>query len=203
MSERDDTSKRKPDKVKETPESYEYRAEDVHAVPYIEERYEIIEGVRYDLSPAPTVAHQKVSAALYLAIHATCHSNGTILYAPIDVYLDEENQFQPDLVMVLHEREPIIKSARIEGAPNLVVEILSPSTSSNDKIRKKRQYEKHGVEEYWIVDPLHFTLDQFVLEQGKFTLVQSYGIAFATVLTSNRFPCLHIEVDKLFQSIRK
>ncbi|WP_127579499.1 Uma2 family endonuclease [Paenibacillus koleovorans] len=192
----------KPGRVKEQMDSYEPVDRTLHN-PFIEGRYEIIEGVRYDLSPAPTVSHQKVIAQLHLAIYATCHTNGTILFAPLDVYLDKDNSFQPDLVMVLHEREHIIKPARIEGAPDLVVEILSPSTSSNDKIRKKRQYEKHKVSEYWIVDPTHFTVDQFVHQGDKLLLSHSYGVDIGDVLTSERFPCVFVELDKLFATVRK
>ncbi|TVY07768.1 Uma2 family endonuclease [Paenibacillus cremeus] len=201
MKERKSEVGAKPERVKEQVESYEY-VDRPAPNPYVEERYEIIEGVRYDLSPAPTILHQKIAAQLYLALHSTCHANGTILFSPIDVYLDEDNCFQPDLVMVLHEREHIITPARIEGAPDLVVEILSPSTSTNDKIRKKRQFEKHGVTEYWIADPTHFTIDQFVLVNGEFVLHESYGAGIGDVLTSERFTCIHIELDKLFGAVK-
>lgn len=191
---------RKPqqaDRVKEEPLPYSETldaGDEFRGMEY--ERYEIIEGVRYDCSPAPIVLHQRISGALHIMLHNSCHAGGTVLYAPIDVYLDEDNQFQPDLVYIVHEREAIIGEKRIEGAPDLVVEILSPSTSQNDKIRKKRQYERHGVQEYWIVDPFHRTIDQFGLEQGKFVLLETYGIA--QTLTSSRYPCVSIPVGQLF-----
>lgn len=183
--------------VKEEPQRYaEAAACEPECMGMDYERYEIIEGVRYDCSPAPTVLHQRISGALHIMLHNSCHAGGTVLYAPIDVYLDEDNQFQPDLVYITHEREFIIGEKRIEGAPDLVVEILSPSTSQNDKIRKKRQYERHGVQEYWIIDPVHRTIDQFALEQGKFVLSEIYGIA--QTLTSTRYPCFLIHVGRLF-----
>ncbi len=164
-----------------------------------EDLYEIVEGIRYDLKPAPTVSHQQISGAFHIMLYQTCHLNGTILYSPIDVYLDEDNQFQPDLVFILHENAAIIKEKRIEGAPDLVVEILSPSTSHNDKIRKKRQYERHGVKEYWIVDPLHRIVDQFIRESDKFILLDTYSISGR--LTSPLFQCIDIDMSRIFPAV--
>jgi Uma2 family endonuclease len=166
--------------------------------PYIEERYEIIEGIRYDLKPAPTVTHQRLLGALHIMMYQTCHTNGVILFSPLDVHLDEDNQFQPDLVFILHQNASIIKEKRIEGAPDLVAEVLSPSTSHNDKIRKKRQYERHEVKEYWLIDPVHRTVDQFILEQQKFVLFETYGITGR--LTSPQFSCIEIDMSQLFVS---
>lgn len=161
-----------------------------------EERFEIVEGIRYDLQPAPVVNHQRVLGTLYLMVHQTCHANGVILFAPLDVFLDEDNQFQPDLVFILHEHAAIITEKRIEGAPDLVAEILSPSTSQNDKIRKKRQYERFGVQEYWVIDPVHRTVDQFILEQGKYVLQETYGVRDR--LTSPLFACIDLNIGRLF-----
>lgn len=159
------------------------------------ERYEIICGNRFDLKPAPAVNHQRIVGAFHISLHLTCHSTGTILFSPIDVYLDEDNQFQPDLVYILHENDHIIKEKRIEGAPDLVLEILSPSTSQNDKIHKKKQYERFGVKEYWIVDPIHRTVDQFIREDGVYVLNETYGIT--DTITSPLFPCISIDLTKI------
>ncbi|HEX7056838.1 MAG TPA: Uma2 family endonuclease [Bacilli bacterium] len=188
------TRKDKPDEMKEQTASCSEPEPEFLGMEY--ERYEIIEGVRYELQPAPTVTHQKVSGAFYISLYQTCHSAGTILYSPIDVYLDEDNQFQPDLVYILHENGEIIKEKRIEGAPDLVLEILSPSTGQNDKIRKKRQYERFGVKEFWIADPTHRTVDQFMLANGKFVLYETYGAA--DLLTSPLFSCISIDLSKVF-----
>lgn len=182
------------DKVREQQQPYED-----YSNPFIEERYEIINNVRFDLKPAPTVKHQHLAGRLYYMIETTCHENGTVLFSPIDVYLDEENQFQPDLVFILNENQDIIKEARIEGAPDLVVEVLSPSTSKNDKIAKKDQYERFGVKEYWIVDPVHLIVDQFILEQGKYHLYKTH--ATEGTLTSPLFSCIEIKLEKLFEPL--
>lgn len=168
--------------------------------PFIEERYEIINGIKYDLKPSPTVNHQILVVHLWQSLYSTCHNNGVILVAPIDVYLDEDNTFQPDLIYIANENERIIKEARIEGAPDLVAEVLSPSTSQNDKIHKKAQYEKFGVKEYWVADPVHFTIDQFILYDGRFQLRATYGDG--DTLTSERFSCVAVDLDEIFNRIR-
>lgn len=165
-----------------------------------EDRYEIIEGIRYDLKPAPTVNHQQISGSIHIMLYQTCHANGTILYSPVDVFLDEENLYQPDLVFILHKNASIIKKHRIEGAPDLVVEILSPSTSHNDKVRKKRQFERHGVKEYWIIDPVHRTIDQFILNNDKFELYETYIVSDR--MTSPIFSCIDIDMTRVFPEIR-
>lgn len=186
--------KKEKERIKEQEQPYIEREPDF---PYMEEeRYEIVEGIRYDLKPAPTVTHQQLLGALYIMIYQTCHPNGIILFSPLDVYLDEDNQFQPDLVFILHQHASIIKEKRIEGAPDLVAEVLSPSTSHNDKIRKKRQYDRHGVKEYWLIDPVHRTVDQFILEQQKYVLFDTYGVTGR--LTSPVFSCIEIDMERLF-----
>jgi Uma2 family endonuclease len=185
------------DRVKEQVPSYPDPESEFMGMEY--PRYELIEGVRYECSPAPTVLHQKISGSFYIQLYQTCHSNGTFLYSPVDVYLDADNQFQPDLVYIVHERDFIIKEKRIEGAPDLVLEILSPSSSQNDKIRKKRQYARFGVKEYWIVDPYHRAVDQFVLADDKYDLLETYSAEER--LTSPLFPCISIDLGKVFEPI--
>lgn len=164
------------------------------------DRFEIIDYVRYELKPAPSINHQELAGNLYFYLKKSCSVDGIVLISPIDVYLDEGNTFQPDLVFIKSDNMAIIKDDRIEGAPNLVIEILSPSTSANDKIRKKIQYERFGVEEYWIVDPVHRTVDQFQLQSGHFILHATYGDQMT--LTSELFPCIHLTMDELFKSFR-
>lgn len=164
-----------------------------------QERYEIIEGIRYELYPAPTVTHQKIAAFLHRILASSCERDGIILFAPLDVFLDEKNSFQPDLVYISYGHEHIIKEARIEGAPDLVVEILSPSTGKNDKVRKKRQYERFGVREYWIVDPVHETIDQFVLKDEQLMLLCTYSND--DTVTSELFTCISVPVDELFKPL--
>nr|WP_275983498.1 Uma2 family endonuclease [Paenibacillus hamazuiensis] len=165
------------------------------------DRYEIIDGVRYDLKPSPLVDHQVLIGGLYTALHRTCQPNGIILFAPMDVYLDDNNIIQPDVIFILNKNAGIITRKRIEGAPDLLVEILSPSTANRDKIRKKALYERFGLKEYWIADPVHHTIDRFVLEQDKLQLRGVYGEG--DTLTSELFACVSIDMTALFAPLAR
>ncbi len=169
-------------------------------LPLIEERYEIIDGIRYDFQASPTLEHQLVVTQLCNELHSTCQSTGTLIVAPMDVHLDENNIVQPDLIYVANENRSILRT-RIEGVPDLLVEILSKSTGTHDKVRKKALYERFGVREYWIVDIYHRTIDQFALQDGKYVLEQTYGSA--GILLSARFPCVTVQLGKLFQILGK
>lgn len=92
----------------------------------------------------------------------------------IDVYLDEENNVIPDLMITCNR--DIIKSNGVYGAPDLIVEILSPSTATNDKGYKKSLYEKFGVIEYWIIDIPSKSIDVYLLKDGKYILDYVYSI---------------------------
>ena len=120
-----------------------------------DERYELIDG-ELILIPSPNQAHQASSIALGSAMHIFSKANGLgiVLLAPFDVLLSDTDVVQPDILFVSKEREEIITYANIRGAPDLVVEILSPSSVSRDWGAKMALYAEHGVEEYWIVDPM-------------------------------------------------
>lgn len=123
-----------------------------------EGRWELIDGVAYEMTPAPNVEHQRISMGLAVALHRVLQEpkakgggdNCEALTAPLDVFLPS-GVVQPDLVVVC---DPTKLSPRgVEGAPDLVVEILSPATASKDLTRKRWAYEAAGVPEYLIVDP--------------------------------------------------
>lgn len=176
--------------VKEQTETYE-----------LFERYEIIHGIRYDFQPSASFVHQLLVTELNHALHTTCRSNGIVVVAPMDVHFDEQNTVQPDVVFILNENLHIVKKQRIEGTPDLLVEILSPGTGKHDRIRKKALYEAFGVNEYWIVDPVHCTIEQFVLEGGCFALRAVYGEGDA--MSSDTLSCVSIDVDRLFQTAKR
>jgi Uma2 family endonuclease len=136
-----------------------------------EGRWELIGGVAYDMTPAPSLEHQRVSTALVVAIGvALKEARGgcgecEVFAAPVDVFLGQD-VFQPDLVVVC---DPARKSARgIEGPPDLVVEILSPSTAVKDITRKRWAYEAAGVPEYLLVDPGDRVGMLLSLEKGRY-----------------------------------
>lgn len=135
--------------------------------------YQLIGGEMV-MTPSPTPYHQLVSAKLQLQMAGFVFEKrlGIVLVAPVDVYLAETETYQPDLIFIPEERLAIVEETRINGAPDLVVEILSPSTGYYDLRSKYKVYEKSGVREYWIVDPHNKSVQVFCLREGKYALDQ-------------------------------
>ncbi len=133
-----------------------------------EERWEIINGEAYDMTPAPGTKHQRLVWNLvrkisnHLEGHKTCQG----FSAPTDVILDEHNVVQPD-VFVVCDRSKVREKA-VKGAPDLVVEVTSPTTELKDKREKKNLYERFGVPEYILVFPEREYIEHYVLEEGKY-----------------------------------
>src|ERR1700756_2966294 len=129
-------------------------------------RYQLIEGDLY-MAPAPNRFHQDISRNLEmtLANYLSAHPIGVLYDAPFDVYLTDIDVFQPDLLIVLNENRRILTDAGAEGAPDLVVEILSPKTRQLDLVNKKRIYARMGVKELWIIDPEAGTVAAYRFEQ--------------------------------------
>lgn len=127
------------------------------------------------MSPRPTTDHYHVS--FNIAYIFTTYLRGkrcTPFGDGVDLYLTETDRFIPDGMVVCDTEK--IKRDGVHGAPDLVVEVLSPSTAKHDRGRKKQVYEQCGVSEYWIVDPANKTLEQYLLQQGAFTLHEVYAI---------------------------
>ncbi|QQK78936.1 Uma2 family endonuclease [Salicibibacter cibi] len=186
----------KTNTVKEQPESFSW-PNDLYESPLIEERYEMINGIRYDLSPSPGLDHQLLATKMSSVMHDTCQSNGIVVVAPMDVHLDEDNVLQPDVIYISNENMDIVHGQKIEGPPDLVVEILSPRSGKHDKIRKKAVYEHFGIPEFWVVDPPHETVDQFVLDKGNYHLHGTFSEDH--LLISPKLACVHIDLKTLFQ----
>ncbi|MDN5344615.1 MAG: hypothetical protein PWQ18_726 [Clostridia bacterium] len=159
--------------------------------------YQLIGG-ELVLTPAPTSYHQIISSRLEFKMmdHVTANDLGIVLDAPIDVYLEKTETYQPDILFISRERLNIVKQEKIEGAPDLVVEILSPSTAYYDLRKKYRLYEKHGVREYWIVDPEEKSIQVFTLDKGKFKLDQE--VAKEGLLRSRVIEGLTIDAADIF-----
>lgn len=132
--------------------------------------------INYDLvmSPSPIPEHQIISGRLFNKISIfleQTNNGGVVMYSPVDVYLNEGNIFQPDLLFISESRIGIIQK-RVEGAPDMIIEILSPSNAYYDLRQKKEIYEKYGVQEYIIVDPIAKNVDVYVLKDGAYYLHQ-------------------------------
>jgi Uma2 family endonuclease len=165
------------------------------------ERFELINGVRYDFQSSPKVTHQIVSSEINAAIRMNCHADGLILVAPMDVYFDDDNVVQPDVIFIRNENLPIIKDGFVKGVPDLLAEILSPSNGKHDLFRKKALYERFGVKEYWIFDPVYCTVNQYMLEDGAYKSPILYGDE--DTLLSKYFPCIRIDLANIFQPIER
>ena len=134
-------------------------------------RKEIIEGELF-MTPAPSTLHQHIlfKLAKLLDDHIIENELGTLLISPCDVIFSHINVFQPDILFVSKKNKSILTNLNVKGAPDLIVEILSPSTAETDRNFKKVIYEKFGVKEYWIVDPENETIEVWTLKGRKFEL---------------------------------
>lgn len=133
-------------------------------------RYELAGGQLELMSPAPTVTHQMISFEMQRKMASSCEEDYIILYSPIDLILADNEVRQPDLVLVDRKRMHIIKNRGIEGPPDLVVEILSPSTLKRDKIDKRNIYASFSIPEYWVVEPKTGILEQYLLHSEQYNL---------------------------------
>jgi len=137
-----------------------------------EQRYEVIDGELYDMTAAPSTRHQAFSRNLQWCLHSYIYQTGSgeLFNAPIDVVFDRFNVVQPDLIFISTGKRHIIQDKYVQGAPDVAIEILSPTTLSKDLATKKELYAKFGVLEYWIVDPFKDAIEVFSLKNGLYEL---------------------------------
>ena len=138
--------------------------EDYLLFPNDGKRHEIIDGELY-VTAAPSVRHQKLVVRFTLRVGGFIeeHQLGYFLVAPTDVVLSPHHVLQPDLLFVSNEREPILREKNVQGAPDLVIEILSEATRRLDIVVKRQAYERFGVQEYWLVDPRRQSVEVWTL----------------------------------------
>ena len=138
--------------AKETLSNFTY--DDLLEIPDDGRHYEILDG-ELIVNASPNLHHQRVVGRIYNTIFDFLerHPLGEVFVAPVDVVFTQRWVVEPDIVYVSNERKSILTKANISGAPDLAVEVLSPSTRRKDEIIKRRAYENFGVGEYWIVDP--------------------------------------------------
>jgi Uma2 family endonuclease len=160
-------------------------------------RYEVINGNLY-VSPAPGWRHQFGLGNLFARLwnHITEHRLGVIVTAPVGVALDEENGVQPDIVYLSQARTGLISERGIEGAPDLVVEVLSPSTATVDRGKKMRRYAAAGILHYWLLNPANSSLEVYRLSEGRYQLVGIYRPG--SVFQPELFPGLEIRIDDIW-----
>lgn len=122
------------------------------------------------MSPAPKFIHQRIIMNIIAGLQPFVKSNmlGQVVVAPVDVYLGAKNAFQPDIIFISKERQSIIEEDGLHGAPDLVIEILSPRTAKYDLEEKKDIYERFGVKEYWIVEPASRSVNGYFLIDDQY-----------------------------------
>lgn len=161
-------------------------------------RFEILGGSLVK-EPSPSVHHQRVCLSLSRQLASFFEDfdpEGEIFVAPLDVTLTDINVLQPDILFVSGARKGIMRRERIDGACDLVVEIMSPANRRKDRLRKMEIYRKAGIPHYWIVDPEENTLEAFVLRSGNYALVAAGGPGDKFVHPD--FPGLDLDLDRVF-----
>ncbi len=135
--------------------------------------YQLIGG-KLVMTPVPEILHQRVSGNLNFKLRSFVLEQGLgeVFYAPIDAQFSEYNVFQPDIIFISNERMEIIGKKRIEGSPDLIMEILSPSTAYFDLREKFDIYELYGVKEYWIVDYNRQEIETYFTQGNRFHLME-------------------------------
>ena len=163
-------------------------------------RHEIIDGEHY-VTAAPFVRHQRIVVRLTVSLGRFLeqHPLGELLVAPTDILLSPHDIVQPDLFFISNERSAITKDANIQGAPDLVIEILSDSTRRRDETLKRDRYERFGVLEYWIVDPQRRTVRVFRRSGPGFLAAQEFSAVAGDLLATPLFVGLAVQVSEIFE----
>lgn len=162
------------------------------------ERYELIDGALV-VNPAPVSRHQTVSSNLgfHLSVHVRANRPGWVRNNS-GVYIDERTYVIPDIVFIARERQNIIGSTNIEAAPDLVCEILSPSSRRSDVLTKRSLYARIGVREYWIVDPDAQSVTVLALESGSYVEVAPGNPG---EISSRVLPNLRLSLNEVFEDV--
>ena len=160
-------------------------------------RYELVRG-EVHVTPAPATRHQAIVQNLSGNLWPLVIKNrlGEVWTAPLDVRLSEDTAFEPDLIFISNARAGIIQEDWIAGAPDLVVEVLSPSTAGYDRATKLPVYAESGVSEFWLIDSRAKTVEVLKL-QGKKYFVDA-TLAGDQILTSDLFPGWQLPLRDLF-----
>ena len=165
-------------------------------------RHELIDGEHY-VTPSPNLKHQKVSGNLHLLIASWLEENavGQIFYAPFDVVFSKFDVVEPDLLYMSNERAAdVLTKANVQGAPELVIEIGSPSTRKRDETIKRRLYERAGVSEYWIIDPEIDVVRAYRRGANGFKRPIELTAEANDVLTTPLLPGLSLPLVRIFRT---
>ncbi len=178
----------------------QYTYEDFLLFPDDRRRHELIDG-EHLVSPAPFTKHQRISGNLFVAFHNFLKKNkvGKVFGAPCDVVLSDTDIVEPDILFVSASRASIITEKNIQGAPDLIVEILSPSTRKTDEITKRKLYERYEVGEYWVVDPELETVKVYRRVSGRYERIAELSKEANDALSTPYLPSWMIPLSEIFE----
>jgi Uma2 family endonuclease len=168
-----------------------------------EERWEIIEGEAYDMSPAPGITHQRISREISGYIYNFLNEKECeVFIAPFDVYLPQKGEseektstvVQPDISVICEKGK--LSEKGCTGAPDIIIEIISSSSASRDQIVKRKLYEKHAVKEYWIVHPVDRIVWKYILIKGQYGKPEVFD--YQGKPSFDLFPELVVDLYKVF-----
>lgn len=165
------------------------------------QRHELIDGEHF-VTPAPNLKHQAVSGNVFGMIWSFLQREpiGRAFSAPLDVIFSHFDVVEPDVLYISHERFAQLEPSQwVKGAPNLVVEIGSPSTRRRDETIKRRLYEKFGVEEYWVIDPEIDTIKVYRRVNERYERTVELSLEHGDVLTTPLLPGLNLPLSTIFQ----
>lgn len=161
--------------------------------------YELVGGQLELMSPSPSAKHQLISVEILTKFKLSCESDFIILGAPIDVILSPSEVRQPDLVLINQKRTEILSNRGVEGSPDLVVEILSPSSLKRDKIDKLKTYANYQIPEYWIAEPTNGILEQYTLKDERYEIYNIYQND--DIVTSPNISCVSFTMTEIMNNI--
>ena len=172
--------------------------EDYCRLPNDGKRYEIIEGELF-VTPSPFRPHQRAVTRLtsYLSVFVREKDIGEVFVAPFDVVFSRFDVVEPDLLYVSKGRLSVLTEKNVQGAPDLVVEVLSPSTAEKDRTIKLKLYARYGVQEYWIIDPYGPSAEIYRRQEKGFEPVKTLGASDS--LTSSLFPEFSLPLKDLVE----
>ena len=184
---------------RDTTPSVKFTYEDFVHFPDDGKRHELIDGEHY-VTPSPNTKHQRIAwnLTVELGSYLKHHPTGEAFAAPFDVVFSDLDVVEPDLFYISHERSGVVTDTHVRGAPDLVVEILSPGTRKTDEVKKRKLYERSGVREYWIVDPELDTIKLYRQVAGAFARAAELSVENGDALTTPLLPDWSVALAHVF-----
>jgi Uma2 family endonuclease len=161
--------------------------------------YELIDG-ELIVNPAPAPRHQRIVRTFITRLdrYFEEQGGGEVIGSPIDVVLDSENVVEPDVIVIKSDRASIVDEKNVQGAPNIVIEVLSAGTRRKDEVSKRRLYEQSGVDEYWIADPDADLVKLYCRTGAGFVLAAEVSADRGEAVTSPLLPGFSLDVRDIF-----